>query len=121
MIFKNAFLHFKKICIHKYWVFYYCCKAGIPIQGVTHDLSKFSPTEFFESIKYYQGTSSPIDACKKVNGYSMAWFHRIAMHPKTLYFMDRMFKFLARYGEKGLNKNIINKIYEDSMNYVQTV
>lgn len=21
---KNCFLHFKKICIHKYWVGYYC-------------------------------------------------------------------------------------------------
>ena len=40
-----------------------------------HDLSKFSPTEFIESVKYYQGTSSPIDACKKEKGYSLAWQH----------------------------------------------
>lgn len=66
----NAFKHFAKVCVHKHWVFYYCCKAGIPLQGLTHDLSKFSPTEFFESVKYYQGTSSPIDACKKENGWS---------------------------------------------------
>lgn len=71
----NAFKHFKKICVHKHWVFYYCCKAGIPFQGIVHDLSKFSPTEFFESVKYYQGTSSPIDACKKENGWSAAWLH----------------------------------------------
>ena len=72
---KNIYLHFKKICIHKYWVGYYCFKAGIPIQGILHDLSKFSPTEFWESVKYYQGTYSPIDACKKKKGYSNAWFH----------------------------------------------
>ena len=66
---KNIYLHFKKICIHKYWVGYYCFKAGIPIQGILHDLSKFSPTEFWESVKYYQGTYSPIDACKKKKGY----------------------------------------------------
>ena len=71
----NIFKHFKKICIHKHWVFYYCCKAGIPLQGLVHDLSKFSPTEFWESVKYYQGTSSPIDACKKANGWSAAWMH----------------------------------------------
>lgn len=71
----NIFKHFKKICIHKYWVFYYCCKAGIPLQGLVHDLSKFSTTEFWESVKYYQGTSSPIDACKKANGWSAAWMH----------------------------------------------
>ena len=72
---KNIFKHFKKICVHKYWVFYYCFKAGIPLQGLVHDLSKFSPTEFWESVRYYQGTSSPINTCKKENGWSTAWFH----------------------------------------------
>lgn len=71
----NFFKHLKKICTHKYWVFHYSLKAGIPIQGLFHDMSKFSPIEFFESVKYYQGGSSPIDACKKVNGYSNAWLH----------------------------------------------
>lgn len=75
MYIRNAILHFIKICKHKKWVFYYCKKAGIPIQGLVHDLSKFSPTEFLESVKYYQGASSPIDACKKEKGYSNAWFH----------------------------------------------
>lgn len=71
----NTFRHFKKVCTHKHWVFYYCCKVGIPFQGLIHDLSKFSPIEFWESVKYYQGTSSPIDACKKENGWSAAWMH----------------------------------------------
>lgn len=71
----NTFRHFKKVCTHKHWVFYYCCKVGIPFQGLVHDLSKFSPTEFWESVKYYQGTSSPIDACKKENGWSAVWMH----------------------------------------------
>ena len=69
------FNHLYKIIKHKYWVMYYCCKAGIPIQGLIHDLSKFHPVEFFESVKYYQGTFSPIDACKKDKGYSNAWMH----------------------------------------------
>lgn len=71
----NFFKHFKKVCVHKFWVFYYCCKAGIVVQGLLHDMSKFSPTEFFESVKYYQGDSSPIDAAKKDKGYSNAWLH----------------------------------------------
>lgn len=75
----NTFRHFKKVCTHKHWVFYYCCKVGIPFQGLVHDLSKFSPTEFWESVKYYQGTSSPIDACKKeewmVHIWGGAWNH----------------------------------------------
>jgi hypothetical protein len=44
-------------------------------QGLLHDLSKYSPTEFIESVKYFVGTSSPIDACKKDKGYSVAWMH----------------------------------------------
>lgn len=49
--------------------------AGIPLQGILHDLSKFSPVEFIESVKYYNGERSPIDICKEKNGYSMAWFN----------------------------------------------
>lgn len=69
------FLHLKTVLKHKFWVGYYCFKAGLYWQGITHDLSKFSPIEFFESVKYYQGNRSPIDACKEVNGYSKAWLH----------------------------------------------
>lgn len=72
---RNFFGHLKTVCKHKWYVFLYCCKAGIPFQGLLHDLSKFSSVEFFESVKYYQGTYSPIDACKKKNGWSAAWLH----------------------------------------------
>ena len=73
--------HIKTVSIHRFWVFYFCCKAGIPIRGLLHDISKFSPIEFFESVKYYQGTSSPIDACKKDKGYSKAWLHHKGRNP----------------------------------------
>ena len=72
---KNCLKHFQKICTHKFWVGYYCFKAGIPWRGIKHDMSKFSPVEFWESVKYFQGTSSPIDACKKEKGWSRAWQH----------------------------------------------
>ena len=71
----NFYNHFKKVCKHKYWVGYYCFKAGIPWRGIKHDMSKFSPVEFLESVKYYQGNRSPIDKCKEVNGWSKAWQH----------------------------------------------
>ena len=70
-----AFKHFKTVMTHKMYVFLFCKEAGIPWQGIKHDLSKFSPTEFIESVKYYTGTDSPINNCKKVNGYSEAWMH----------------------------------------------
>ena len=67
--------HIKRILIHKYWVLYYCYKFGIVWRGIKHDLSKFHPIEFFESIKYYSKDSSPIPRCKADKGYSLAWQH----------------------------------------------
>lgn len=74
-MFKNAFLHLKKIIVHRKWVRHYCFRTGLLWQGFTHDLSKFSPVEFIESARYYQGSISPIDACKEKNGVSVAWLH----------------------------------------------
>jgi len=67
--------HLKTVTKHRYYVFKNCHYAGITMRGLIHDLSKLNPIEFFEGVKYYKGTSSPIDECKKINGYSMAWLH----------------------------------------------
>ncbi len=72
---KNAIKHFKLITRHKWVVFKLCCKIGEPWRGLMHDLSKYSPTEFGESIKYYVGTYSPITGAKNDKGYSEAWLH----------------------------------------------
>lgn len=72
---KNALKHFITITKHKILVLKLCCKAGEPWRGFMHDWSKYSWTEFSESVKYYQGTYSPIVACKIENGYSKAWLH----------------------------------------------
>ena len=75
MYLKNIFLHFKLITHHRWLVFKLCCKVGEPWRGFVHDLSKYSPTEFFEGVKYYTGTCSPITEAKKDKGYSKAWLH----------------------------------------------
>lgn len=72
---KNAVKHFWLITKHRIIVFRLCVKAGIPFQGLVHDLSKYSITEFWESARYYDGTRSPIINCEKENGYSKAWLH----------------------------------------------
>lgn len=71
----NIVKHFKLITKHKWVVFKLCCKIGIPKRGMLHDLSKYSPTEFWEGVKYYAGTHSPITEAKKARGYSNAWLH----------------------------------------------
>ena len=72
---KNIFGHLKNIFVHKWWVFYYCCKFRIPWRGFMHDWSKLHPIEFFESVKFYKGDESPIPIAKKEQGYSLAWQH----------------------------------------------
>ena len=82
--------HFSTICVHKFWVFYYCCKLGIPMQGITHDLSKFSPVEFFEGVRYYTGDTSPINTAKDRKGYSDALMHHKGRNKHHyLFWMDR--------------------------------
>ncbi len=72
---RKIFGHIRLVLTHKYWVFHYCRLAGIPLRGLLHDLSKFSPTEFGESIRYYSGVRSPIRDARRVNGHSIAWLH----------------------------------------------
>ena len=62
----KIFKHTKLVLKHKWVVFKLCCKIGIPWRGFLHDWSKFSPTEFFESIKYFSGDRSPISNCKRL-------------------------------------------------------
>ncbi|MEN6313243.1 MAG: DUF5662 family protein [Clostridiaceae bacterium] len=70
---KKYLRHFKTITAHKWHVMKACFKVGLYWQGITHDLSKHSPIEFFTSARYFQGNKSPIDAEKIENGYSLAW------------------------------------------------
>lgn len=75
MYFKNILKHFILITRHRWVVFKLCCRVGLPWRGFVHDLSKYSPTEFWESAKYFNGKHSPITDCKKDKGYSEAWLH----------------------------------------------
>lgn len=52
-----------------------CFKVGLIKQGLLHDLSKYTPTEFIVGCKYYQGVMSPNNAERMDKGYSSAWLH----------------------------------------------
>lgn len=71
----QAWHHFKLITRHRHKVIAHCKKSGIFWQGLRHDLSKYSPTEFFASVRYYQGSRSPNEKEREVLGYSLAWMH----------------------------------------------
>ena len=69
------FGHLKTILNHKRWVFYYMVRLGYGWRGLMHDMSKLSPEEFFEGVKYWTGTRSPILVAKERQGISYAWLH----------------------------------------------
>ena len=67
--------HLSTVARHRHKVLVHCIKAGIVWRGLTHDLSKFSPTEFIPGVKYYQGTRSPNEREREIYGASRAWMH----------------------------------------------
>ena len=54
--------HYRTIHHHKMLVMKNCFRCGLYWQGLTHDLSKLSPVEFWAGAKYWQGTCSPNNA-----------------------------------------------------------
>ena len=89
-IFQKAFTHIKTIIVHKHFVFKYCVLTGIPIRGILHDLSKFSPAELFLNIKYTEKGTSPVAIQKKKFGYCSSWMHHKSRNLHHYeYWMDR--------------------------------
>ena len=80
-----------RILKHKFWVGYYCFKAGLYWHGITHDLSKFSPSEFLPSVKYFTQGDSPVNVEKEQKGYSFAWLHHRGRNPHHYeYWVDNL-------------------------------
>ena len=71
----HPFKHFNTITKHRHAVIRHCFKCGIGFQGLFHDLSKYSFTEFIPGAKYYVGTKSPNEKEREEYGYSLAWMH----------------------------------------------
>ncbi len=75
MSLRGGFHHFCTITRHRHKVIVHCFKAGIPRRGLMHDLSKYSPTEFLEGARCWQGSRSPNEKARETQGYSLAWLH----------------------------------------------
>ncbi len=71
----KAWKHFVTITKHRMLVLGGCFRVGLYWQGLVHDLSKYSPVEFWNGARYYQGTRSPNTAEREIKGYSEAWMH----------------------------------------------
>ena len=67
--------HLRTVQHHRFLVLRHCWRVGLYWQGLTHDLSKYSPEEFWTGVRYYQGDRSPNAAEREAIGFSKAWLH----------------------------------------------
>lgn len=74
---ENLKKHKETVRTHRRAVRKACFKMGIPIQGLLHDLSKYSPAEM-AIANWYVGTKSPHDIARDELGYSPSWIHHKA-------------------------------------------
>jgi len=72
---KHFFGHLSTINRHRHCVAVHCFKCGIGFQGLRHDLSKYSFTEFSAGVKYFEGFRSPNELEREQTGFSTAWIH----------------------------------------------
>lgn len=70
--------HLRTVHKHRAMVRKLCFKCGLYWQGLTHDLSKYSPVEFWNGVRFYTGTCSPHVGERKKYGYSRAWMNHKA-------------------------------------------
>ena len=84
--------HLKTVNHHRALVRKYCFRLGLYWQGLTHDLSKYSPVA---GVKYFQGDHSPNDAQRKARGYSASWMHHKGRN-------RHHFEFWTDYGPEGI-------------------
>lgn len=71
----------KRILTHKFWVAYYCFQIGLYWQGLTHDMSKFSWSEFAPALRYWDDKISSLANERKILGYSRTFLHHRGRNP----------------------------------------
>lgn len=64
--------YFRYLAKHKWYVFIECCKMGIPIRGMLHDLSKFRLCELIPYAHHFYGKKKKVDT-----EYDSAWLHHV--------------------------------------------
>ena len=105
--------HFKTITKHKLLVMDGCFKVGLYRQGLAHDLSKYSPTEFWVGARYYQGDRSPNAAERAEKGYSEAWMHHKGRNRHHYEYWTDMSRETGRYESIPMPRNYLVEMVMD--------
>ena len=109
----SAWKHFKTITTHKLLVMDGCFKVGLYKQGLLHDLSKYSPTEFLIGARYYQGDKSPNAAERAEKGYSEAWMHHKGRNKHHYEYWTDMSMETKRYESVPMPRNYLVEMVMD--------
>lgn len=109
----NSWKHFKTITIHRFLVLKGCCAMGLYWQGLTHDLSKYSPVEFRNGVRYFQGNRSPNAAEREEKGYSEAWMHHKGRNRHHYEYWTDMSKTTGRYESVPMPRRYLAEMVAD--------
>ena len=70
------FQYLKYLLRHKYWVFIECCRLDIFWLGISHDWSKFRPSEWKPYVlSFYGGYSYKERPQWLIDRFDLAWLH----------------------------------------------
>ena len=105
--------HFKTITAHRFLVRKGCFAMGLYWQGLTHDLSKYSPTEFFCGVRFYQGVRSPNAAEREQKGFSEAWMHHKGRNRHHYEYWTDMSRATGRYESVPMPRRYLAEMVAD--------
>ena len=105
--------HFCTITHHRLLVMKGCFRVGLIWQGLTHDLSKYSPTEFRVGARYFQGNRSPNAAEREEKGYSEAWMHHKGRNRHHYEYWTDMSKETGRYESVPMPRQFLVEMVMD--------
>ena len=67
--------YLKYVLKHKWYVLLQCWAYGLFWRGITHDLSKFYPSEWFAYADYFYGKKPPYQTDEIKQAFQKAWLH----------------------------------------------
>ena len=109
----KAWRHFCTITYHRWLVRQGCFRVGLYWQGLTHDLSKYSPTEFWVGARLYQGNRSPNAAEREEKGYSEAWMHHKGRNRHHYEYWTDMSRATRRYESVEMPRKYLAEMVMD--------
>jgi hypothetical protein len=91
----------------------HCAKAGILWQGLFHDLSKYSPTEFLPGVRFFDGTHSPTEDERRTYGCSQAWMHHKGRNRHHLEYWNDLNPATKRYEPVKMPIRFVKEMFCD--------